>query len=226
MLREKGESLQGKRVVISGSGNVAVYAAEKAIQSGARVITLSDSSGYILDEKGIDIEYVKEIKEKKRDRISRYTERHPDALYVPDCRKIWETKCEIALPCATENELLYADAEKLVSGGCFAVSEGANMPCDEKAVKLFIEKGILFGPAKAANAGGVATSALEMAQNSMRASWDFEKVDRKLREIMSGIYRKAYSAAEEYEKKDNLLFGANIAAFRKVADTMLSQGVV
>lgn len=226
MLKSKGTDFKGKTVVISGSGNVAIYAAEKAAMMGARVVTVSDSQGFIYDEKGIDTQTVKEIKEVKRGRISEYTEKHPHALYVPDCKRVWEIKCDIALPCATQNELLLEDAKKLSANGCMLVAEGANMPSNDGAIKHFLEKGILFGPAKAANAGGVATSALEMTQNSLRYSWDFEKVDNRLREIMVNIYHASASAAAEYGMKGNLLAGANIAGFVKVADTMLSQGIV
>ncbi|MBQ8504142.1 MAG: NADP-specific glutamate dehydrogenase [Clostridia bacterium] len=226
MLNDNGKSFKGSTVSVSGSGNVAIYAAEKAVQMGARVVTVSDSDGYIYDEKGIDIELVKKIKEVKRGRIKEYLEAHSDALYVPDCRKIWEVKCDIALPCATENELNVEAAEKLHKNGCFAVSEGANMPCEPSAISYFLENGILFGPAKAANAGGVATSALEMTQNSLRYSWDFEKVDGMLKDIMKNIYKNAAGAAKDYGRQGNLVVGANIAGFLKVADTMLSQGTV
>ena len=226
MLNAKGDSFKDKTVVISGSGNVAIYAAEKATQLGARVVTVSDSDGYIYDSSGIDIALVKKIKETERGRIKQYLNTHSQAVYVDDCRKIWEVKCDIALPCATENELDLTAAKKLTENGCTAVAEGANMPSTADAVEHFISKGILFGPAKAANAGGVAASALEMTQNSMRYSWDFEKVDNRLKEIMQNIYRSCASAAEEYGVPDNLVAGANIAGFLKVADTMLSQGVV
>lgn len=226
MLREKGESFSNKRVVISGSGNVAIYAAQKATELGAVVVTMSDSDGYIYDERGIDLELVKKIKEARRGRILEYKDIHTEATYVPDCRRIWEVKCDIALPCATQNEIGLADAQKLCKNGCIAVSEGANMPSTPEAVEYFLNNNILFGPAKAANAGGVATSALEMSQNSMRYSWNFEKVDAMLRKIMVNIYRSSSEAAAEYGIKGNLVAGANIAGFIKVADTMLSQGVV
>ena len=226
MLGEKGESLKDKTVAISGSGNVAIYAAEKATELGARVVTVSDSDGYIYDPAGIDVELVKRIKEVERGRIKQYLNTHSQAVYVDDCRKIWEVKCDVALPCATENELCADDAVKLTENGCIAVAEGANMPSDAEAVAYFIEHGVLFGPAKAANAGGVAASALEMTQNSIRYSWDFEKVDSRLKEIMQNIYRSCASAAQQYSMPGNLVAGANIAGFLKVADTMLSQGVV
>jgi glutamate dehydrogenase (NADP+) len=226
MLKEKGESFNGKRVVISGSGNVAIYAAQKAAELGAKVIAMSDSDGYICDEAGIDLELVKRIKEIRRGRILEYIDIHTDAVYVSDCSKVWELPCDIALPCATQNEINKHSAELLVSNGCIAVAEGANMPSEPDAVEYFLKNGVLFGPAKAADAGGVATSALEMTQNSMRYSWDFEKVDSMLRDIMVNIYRSSSQAAEEYGMKGNLVAGANIAGFVKVADAMLSHGVV
>lgn len=226
MLKERGESFSGKRVSISGSGNVAIYAAQKAIELGAKVITMSDSDGYIYDEEGIDLELVKRIKEIRRGRILEYVDMRTDAVYVPDCSKIWEVPCNIALPCATQNEINKHSAELLVSNGCFAVAEGANMPSDPDAIEYFLSNGVLFGPAKAANAGGVATSALEMTQNSMRYSWNYEKVDAMLKEIMINIYQSSSRAAAEYGMKGNLVAGANIAGFIKVADAMLSHGVV
>lgn len=226
MLKNNGLSFNNKTVILSGSGNVAVYAAEKATQLGARVVTMSDSDGYIYDRKGIDLPLVKEIKEVRRGRIKDYILKHPDAIYESDCKKIWTTKCDIALPCATQNELDKNDAELLINNGCIAVAEGANMPSTPEAAQLFISKGVLFGPAKAANAGGVATSALEMTQNSIRYSWSFDEVDSKLKEIMINIYHNISSAAKEYGAEGNLIAGANIAGFIKVADTMLSQGVV
>lgn len=226
MLGAKGESFEGKTVVVSGSGNVAIYTLEKLMQMGATVVTLSDSDGFIYDRNGIDLRLVKEIKEQRRGRIKEYLRAHSDALYVPDCSKIWEIKCDIALPCATQNELTIEGAKALHKNGCFAVSEGANMPSTADAVEYFLKNGILFGPAKAANAGGVATSALEMTQNSLRYSWSFEEVDSKLREIMVNIYGRVSAAAAEYGQPHNLVMGANIAGFLKVADTMLSQGVV
>lgn len=226
MLNAKGDSLKGKTVVISGSGNVAIYAAEKSAQMGATVVTVSDSDGYIYDADGIDIELVKKIKEVNRGRIKEYLNTHSAAVYVDNPKDIWNVRCDVALPCATQNELDIADAQKLVSNGCFAVAEGANMPSTPGAIEYFLNNGVLFGPAKAANAGGVAASALEMTQNSIRYSWDFEKVDSRLREIMKNIYKASSQAAEQYGMPGNLVAGANIAGFIKVADTMLSQGVV
>lgn len=226
MLKAKGRSFSGSNVVISGSGNVAIYAAEKAIELGGKVIALSDSSGYIYDEGGINLDTIKRIKEVERGRISEYVKAHPNAVYKEGSRGIWTVKCDIALPCATQNELDLEGAKALVEIGCFAVSEGANMPSTPEAIEYFISKGVLFGPAKAANAGGVATSALEMSQNSMRYSWTFEEVDSKLRQIMVNIYKNCSKAAKEYGMEGNLVAGANIAGFLKVADAMMAQGVV
>ena len=226
MLKEKGTDFKTKTVVISGSGNVAIYAAQKAAECGAKVVAMSDSGGYIYDKKGIDLDLVKRIKEIRRGRIAEYKDIYNEAEYVSDCRKIWRIPCDIALPCATENELDIESARALVENGCIAIAEGANMPSTPEAVEYFIDNGILFGPAKAANAGGVATSALEMSQNSMRYSWGFDKVDAMLREIMVNIYRSSSDAAAQYGKRGNLVVGANIAGFIKVADAMLSHGVV
>ncbi len=225
MLKGKDESFDGKRVVVSGSGNVAVFAHEKATTLGAKVIAMSDSSGYIVDEDGVKLDIVREIKEKKRGRISEYAERVKGSVFVPDSSGIWSVPCDVALPCATQNELGVLGAKELVKNGCICVSEGANMPCTPEAVECFQEHGILYGPAKAANAGGVATSALEMAQNSMRYTWNFSKVDARLRDIMVNIYQNATAAAEEYGHPGNLVVGANIAGFNKVADAMLSHGI-
>ncbi|MGN1480048.1 MAG: NADP-specific glutamate dehydrogenase [Acutalibacteraceae bacterium] len=222
----KNDSFDGKTVVISGSGNVAIYAAEKATQLGAKVVALSDSSGYVYDKDGIKLDIVKQIKEVERKRISEYAERVPTAEFHEGCKNIWSIKCDIALPCATQNELDEDAAKALVSNGVIAVAEGANMPCTPEAVKCLQDNGILFGPAKAANAGGVATSALEMSQNSIRYSWTFEEVDEKLKSIMKDIFANSYAAAEKYGLKGNLVAGANIAGFEKVADAMLSQGVI
>lgn len=221
----KSESFKDKKVVISGSGNVAIYAAEKAISLGATVLAMSDSSGYIYDENGIDIEAVKKLKEVERKRINEYLTVKPTAKFIPDCKKIWEVKCDIALPCATQNELDEKSAEMLINNGVIAVAEGANMPSTPKAVEAFQKAGVLFAPAKAANAGGVAVSGLEMSQNSERLSWSFEDVDKRLKTIMVGIFRSAYDAAEQYGQKDNLVAGANIAGFIKVCDAMLAQGI-
>ncbi|WP_305767285.1 NADP-specific glutamate dehydrogenase [Candidatus Epulonipiscium viviparus] len=225
MLETKGESFAGKVVVISGSGNVAIYATEKATQLGATVVALSDSGGYIYDPAGVDLKLVKRLKEVERKRISEYVKERPDAKYTSGCSGIWTIPCDIALPCATQNELDGDAANALVANGVVAVAEGANMPCTPQAVEVFLEKGILFGPGKAANAGGVATSGLEMSQNSMRLSWTFEEVDEKLEAIMRNIHRQAKAAAEEYGEPSNYVLGANIAGFLKVANAMYLQGV-
>ena len=224
MLKAAGKSLEGKTVAISGSGNVAIYACQKAQQYGAKVITMSDSTGWIYDKNGIDLDTVREIKEVKRGRCRDYIEKHPEAEYH-EGRGVWSVKCDIALPCATQNELNEEDAKALVANGCFAVGEGANMPSTLEAIDVFLKAGILFAPAKAANAGGVATSALEMSQNSERLSWSFEEVDAKLKSIMEGIYENMASAAREFGCEGNFVVGANIAGFRKVADAMIAQGV-
>ncbi|MBO7746244.1 NADP-specific glutamate dehydrogenase [Paenibacillus sp. MWE-103] len=226
MLQSKGLSFEGKKVVVSGSGNVSIYAMEKAVQFGAKVIACSDSNGYVYDPHGIDVNTVKRLKEVERRRIRDYIEEHPNAEYVEDCSGIWTLKCDIALPCATQNEIDEEAAERLVASGVVAVSEGANMPSTLDAIDVFHRHGVLFGPAKAANAGGVAVSALEMAQNGMRTSWSFEEVDGKLHEIMRNIYRASVRAAEVHGQPGNLLAGANIAGFLRVADAMLAQGVV
>ena len=225
MLKAAGKTLKDQRVAISGAGNVAIYAAEKATQLGAKVVTLSDSNGWIYDEEGVDLATVKEIKEVKRGRIKEYLEYRPNAEYH-EGKGVWSVKCDIALPCATQNELLEEDAKTLVANGCYAVGEGANMPSSLEAIDVFIENGILFAPAKAANAGGVATSALEMSQNSQRLSWTAEEVDAKLKSIMVNIYKEMSSAAKEYGFENNFVIGANIAGFKKVADAMLAQGIV
>ena len=225
MLKAAGKSFQGQSVVISGSGNVAIYANQKATQLGAKVVAMSDSNGYIYDPNGIDYKVIQEIKEVKRARIKTYLDYVPTAKYVEGCQGIWTVPCGIALPCATQNELPLEGAKALVEHGCFAVAEGANMPSTPEAVAYFQEHGILFGPAKAANAGGVATSGLEMSQNSIRLSWSFEEVDQKLHGIMTNIYHNAAKAAEEYGMPGNLVAGANIAGFLKVADAMIWQGV-
>ena len=226
MLKDHNIDLAGKTVVISGSGNVAIYACEKATQLGAKVVALSDSNGYIYDPDGIDLAAVKEIKEVKRQRIKVYAETHKNATYTEGCRGIWTIKCDIALPCATQNEINEESAKILLANGCWAIGEGANMPSTNEAIALYLQNKIIFGPAKAANAGGVATSALEMCQNSMRYSWTFEEVDAKLKQIMKDIFDNATAAAEEYAgDKDNLVAGANIAGFLKVAKAMYAQGV-
>ena len=225
MLSDHNDTLAGKTIIISGSGNVAIYAAEKAMQLGGKVVAMSDSNGWILDEAGIDLAAVKEIKEVKRGRIKEYISYRPDAKYN-EGKGIWSVKCDIALPCATQNELCLDDAKMLVANGCKVFAEGANMPTTLDATEYLISNKVLFGPGKAANAGGVATSALEMSQNSMRLSWTFDEVDAKLKDIMINIYRNASSAAIEYGHKDNFVIGANIAGFIKVADAMMAQGIV
>ena len=225
MLAAKGESFEGKTVVVSGSGNVAIYANQKATQLGGKVIAMSDSNGYIVDKDGIDLAAIKEIKEVRRGRIKEYVETHPTAEYHEGSRGIWTVKCDIALPCATQNELDLEGAKALVANGVIAVAKGANMPSTLEATEYFLNNGVLFGPAKAANAGGVATSALEMTQNSMRLSWTFDEVDSKLNDIMVGIYNNASAAAAEYGMPGNLVAGANIAGFLKIADAMMAQGV-
>jgi len=226
MLKTRGESFNGKTVVISGSGNVAIYAAEKVAELGGKVVAMSDSNGYIFDEKGIDLNTIKLIKEVERGRCKDYLKNHTDARYFDNWSNIWTIPCDIALPCATQNELDEQAARTLVENGCIAVGEGANMPSTPGAVDVFLENKILFGPAKAANAGGVAVSALEMSQNSMRYSWTFEEVDAKLKDIMINIHKKSSEAAKEYGFVGNLVAGANIAGFLKVADSMIDQGIV
>jgi len=226
MLKDKGIDIAGKTVVVSGSGNVAIYAVQKAQQLGAKVVAVSDSNGYIYDPEGIKLDTVKRIKEVERGRIKDYLKDHPQAQYGDDWTGIWQIKCDIALPCATQNELDEESAKALVKNGCIAVAEGANMPSTPEAAKYFIDNKVLYGPGKAANAGGVATSALEMSQNSMRYSWTFEEVDAKLKNIMVNIYRNASQTAKAYGFEDNLVVGANIAGFIKVAEAMLAQGVV
>ena len=221
----KNDGFAGKTVVISGSGNVAIYANQKATELGGKVIAMSDSNGYIVDKNGINLDVVKQIKEVERGRIKEYVNRVNGAEYFEGCSGIWTVKCDIALPCATQNEINEESAKALIANGVIAVGEGANMPSTPEAVAAFQTAGVLFAPAKAANAGGVATSALEMSQNSMRYSWTFEEVDAKLKSIMVNIFHNAYNAAEKYGKKGNLVAGANIAGFEKVADAMLAQGV-
>jgi len=225
MLAANGTSFEGKNVVISGSGNVAIYAAQKATELGGKVIAMSDSSGYVVDENGIDLSVMKQIKEVERARIVEYAKRVDGAVFTEGCKNIWTVKCDIALPCATQNELDAEGAKALVANGVMAVAEGANMPSTPEAIAIFQQNGVLFAPAKAANAGGVATSGLEMSQNSLRLSWSFEEVDAKLHDIMVNIYKNAANAAKEYGCEGNLVAGANIAGFIKVADAMLWQGV-
>jgi glutamate dehydrogenase (NADP+) len=226
MLKDQGLSFDGSTVVVSGSGNVSIYAIEKATQFGAKVVACSDSNGYIYDSNGINLETVKQIKEVERKRISEYVKHHPRAQYFEGCSGIWSIPCDIALPCATQNEIDEASAKVLVANGVRAIGEGANMPSTLEAIDVFLSNDVLFGPAKAANAGGVAVSALEMAQNSARLSWTFEEVDAKLHQIMINIYQNSVKASEEYGYPGNLVIGANIAGFTKVADAMIAQGVI
>ncbi len=226
MLKDHGNSFEGKTVVISGSGNVAIYACEKATALGAKVITMSDSNGYIVDKNGIDLDLIKQLKEVERKRIKEYITVHPDAEYHDNCFDVWNTPCDIALPCATQNELNGEAADTLIKNGIIAVCEGANMPCTIEAIEKFQANNVLFGPAKATNAGGVAVSALEMCQNSSRHPWEFDDVDAELEGIMENIYEKSCRAAEKYGMPGNLVAGANIAGFLKVADAMMAQGVV
>ena len=221
----KNDTIKGKTVVISGSGNVAIYATEKAQAMGAKVIALSDSNGYIYDPNGIKLDVVKQIKEVERGRIKEYVNRVEGATYTEGCKGIWTIKCDVALPCATQNEIDGESAEILLKNGVQVVAEGANMPSTPEAIDKFLAAGILFGPAKAANAGGVATSGLEMSQNSERLSWTFEEVDAKLKGIMINIFHNAYDRSKEYDVEGNLVVGANIAGFLKVADAMKWQGV-
>ena len=226
MMNANNISFSGKKVVISGSGNVAIYATEKATELGAKVVAISDSNGYIYDENGINLDAVKEIKEVKRGRIKEYLDYVPTAEYHEGCRGIWHIKCDVALPCATQGEIDLESAKVLIANGTKVVSEGANMPTTLDAIEELQNAGVLFGPAKAANAGGVACSALEMSQNSMRLSWTFEEVDAKLKDIMTNIYKNSAEAAKEYGCEGNILAGANIAGFIKVADAMMAQGIV
>jgi len=226
LMRDKGLSIQDKTVLVSGSGNVAIYTVEKIQEYGGKVVAVSDSNGYVYDANGINVETLKRIKEVERKRISEYVNHHPTAVYSEGCSGIWTIPCDIALPCATQNEINQNDAKILIKNGCKVVAEGANMPTTLEGTKVFLDNGILFGPAKAANAGGVATSALEMSQNSMRLSWTFEEVDAKLKDIMVNIYKNTSKAAADYGLKDNLVAGANIAGFLKVAEAMKAHGVV
>ena len=222
----KGDSFAGKTVVISGSGNVAIFACEKATALGAKVVAMCDSNGYIHDPDGIKLDVVKDIKLVKRGRIKEYAAQVPGSTYTEGCRGIWTIPCDIALPCATQNEIDVAEAENIVKGGAMAVAEGANMPSTPAAIDIFRKAGLLFAPAKAANAGGVAVSALEMSQNSMRYSWTFEEVDAKLHGIMVNIFHNINNAAKEYGLDGNLVAGANLAGFKKVSEAMLAQGLV
>ncbi len=226
MLASRGDSFAGKTVVVSGSGNVSIYAIEKAQQLGAKVVACSDSNGYVYDKNGINLATVKRLKEVERKRIKEYVNEHPTAEYVEGCQNIWSIPCDIALPCATQNEINEASAKLLVANGVKYVAEGANMPSTLEAIEVYLNNDVYFGPAKAANAGGVAVSALEMAQNSARLAWSFEEVDAKLKDIMRNIYQSSVNAAKEYGYDDNLVVGSNIAGFLKVADAMIAHGVV
>jgi glutamate dehydrogenase (NADP+) len=234
MLKTRGESFKGKRVVVSGSGNVAQYATEKVLQLGGTVLTLSDSSGFIVDEEGIDankLAFVMDLKNNKRGRIKEYVNKYPKAAYQAadpsaSCNPLWAVKCDVALPSATQNEINAEDANNLVKNGCYCVSEGANMPSTPEAVNVFLESKVLFGPGKAANAGGVAVSGLEMSQNSMRLSWSREEVDNKLHDIMKSIHKACLETSQAYSTPGNYVNGANIAGFLKVAESMMAQGVV
>ena len=225
MLKCNGIDIAGKTVAVSGAGNVAIYATQKAQQLGAKVVTVSDSNGYIYDPDGIDVELLKEVKEVKRARLTEYKAARPNAVYT-EGKGVWTVKCDIALPCATQNELLLDDAKALVANGCIAVAEGANMPTSIEATEYLQANGVLFAPGKASNAGGVATSALEMSQNSERLSWTFEEVDAKLKDIMVNIYHNISDAAKKYGFEGNYVVGANIAGFEKVAEAMTAQGIV
>ena len=222
----KNDSLKGKTAVISGSGNVAIYATEKAQTLGANVVALSDSSGYVYDPAGIKLDVVKQIKEVERGRISEYAKRVEGATFTPGCKGIWTIPCDVAFPCATQNEIDGESAAALIKNGVKVVAEGANMPSTPEAIEAFQAAGVLFAPAKAANAGGVATSGLEMCQNSMRYSWTFEEVDAKLKGIMVNIFHNAYNAAKKYGHEGNLVMGANIAGFEKIANAMIAPGVI
>ncbi len=226
-LKNSGDSFKGKNVVISGSGNVAIFAAQKAMSLGATVVSMSDSNGYIYHKSGINLDTIKEVKLVKRERLTKYAEIHKDAVYTDASKgRVWDIPCDIALPCATQNELHLEDAKKLAENGCKIVGEGANMPTTMEATELLLAKGITFFPGKAANAGGVATSGLEMSQNSTRLAWSFDEVDAKLKNIMVGIFHSMDTAAKEYGKPGNFVIGANIAGFKKVAKAMIEQGVI
>ena len=220
------DSFQGKTVVISGSGNVAIFATEKAQQLGAKVVTASDSNGYVYDPNGIDLEVVKDIKLGHRGRIREYADRVDSAEYHEGCKGVWTVPCDIALPCATQNEIDEESAKTLVANGCTVVCEGANMPSTPEAIQVYQDNKVLYGPAKAANAGGVAVSGLEMSQNSLRLQWTFDEVDQRLKDIMTGIFQKSYQASKEYGHEGDLMLGANVAGFTKVADAMVAQGIL
>lgn len=226
MLKDRRMNLKNMTMIASGSGNVAIYAMDKAIKLGAKVVACSDSGGYVYDRNGLSLQTIKRIKFSEGARISEYIKTHPEAEYFEDCTKIWSVPCDIALPCATQNEIDETSAKILVNNGVKVVAEGANMPCTPEAIDTFIDNDIMFGPAQAVNAGGVACSSLEMAQNSARLNWTFEQVDDQLQAIMKDIYRSCTKAANQYDKPGNLVIGANIAGFAKVADTMIDHGVI
>ena len=226
MLKDHGDSFEGKIAVVSGSGNVAIYCCQKATELGAKVVAMSDSNGYIYDKDGIDLDLIKQIKEVERKRIKVYVERKPSAEYHEGCRGIWTIPCDLAFPCATQNEINLESAKALIANGCKAVCEGSNMPTTPDGIDAILEAGLMYTPSKASNAGGVAVSALEMSQNSMRFYWTFEEVDEKLKGIMSDLYKNVSAAAAEYGTPGNLMAGANIAGFLKVADSMLAYGLV
>ena len=226
MLKDHGDSFEGKIAVVSGSGNVAIYCCQKATELGAKVVAMSDSNGYIYDKDGIDLDLIKQIKEVERKRIKVYVERKPSAEYHEGCRGIWTIPCDLAFPCATQNEINLESANALIANGCKAVCEGSNMPTTPDGIDAILEAGLMYTPSKASNAGGVAVSALEMSQNSMRFYWTFEEVDEKLKGIMSDLYKNVAAAAAEYGHPGNLMVGANIAGFLKVADSMLAYGLV
>ena len=226
MLKDHGDSFEGKIAVVSGSGNVAIYCCQKATELGAKVVAMSDSNGYIYDKDGIDLDLIKQIKEVERKRIKVYVERKPSAEYHEGCRGIWTIPCDLAFPCATQNEINLESAKALIANGCKAVCEGSNMPTTPDGIDAILEAGLMYTPSKASNAGGVAVSALEMSQNSMRFYWTFEEVDEKLKGIMSDLYKNVAAAAAEYGHPGNLMVGANIAGFLKVADSMLAYGLV
>ncbi|MCX8673156.1 NADP-specific glutamate dehydrogenase [Bifidobacterium sp. B4001] len=220
------DSFQGKTVVISGSGNVAIFATEKAQQLGAKVVTASDSNGYVYDPNGIDLDVVKDIKLGHRGRIREYADRVDSAEYHEGCKGVWTVHCDIALPCATQNEIDEESAKTLIANGCTVICEGANMPSTPEAIQVYQDNKALYGPAKAANAGGVAVSGLEMSQNSLRLQWTFDEVDQRLKDIMTGIFQKSYQASKEYGHEGDLMLGANVAGFAKVADAMVAQGIL
>lgn len=226
MLKDQGLSLKDSSVIISGSGNVSIYAMEKAIKLGAKVVACSDSNGYVYDKNGLSLKTIKQIKLAESRRIREYVKTHPEAEYFEECSDIWTVPCDIALPCATQNELDAKSAKALVENGVKVVAEGANMPSTIEAIEIFLENDILFGPAQAVNAGGVAVSSLEMAQNSMRMSWSFEKVDQELHKIIKDIYQNCIRESEEYGHSGNLVIGASIAGFKRIADTMIAHGVI